>query len=45
MKFLRFVFFALLLSVSAFAQDRPNILLILVDDLSWAGTGGYGHPN
>ena len=29
----------------AIAQDeRPNILLILADDLAWSDLGCYGHP-
>ncbi|MCL4108143.1 UNVERIFIED_CONTAM: hypothetical protein GTU68_055843 [Idotea baltica] len=44
MKNLRSIFFVLLFSVSAFSADRPNILLILADDLSWSDLGSYGHP-
>ena len=41
---MRFVFALLLLSLSCPAQDKPNILLILADDLGWSDLGCYGSP-
>ncbi len=42
---MKYIFLALFLlaSDSVFAEDRPNILFILADDLGWADTPLYGH--
>ena len=32
------------LSVSAFADDRPNIVFIIADDQAWDDSGAYGNP-
>ncbi len=29
---------------SVFAADRPNIILIIADDMNWDDCGAYGHP-
>ncbi len=31
------------LSVTAVAQDKPNILVIFSDDVGWANLGAYNH--
>ena len=31
-------------SVTAEAADRPNVILVMADDMGWAQTGYYGHP-
>src|SRR4051812_36754553 len=36
---------SLLLAVCAAAADKPNILLVLSDDQSWAHQGCYGNPD
>lgn len=34
----------LILSVTASADTRPNVILLMADDMGWAQTGYYGHP-
>ena len=38
-----FLIFFLLLTVSAYAEKKPNIVFILADDLGWADTTLFGH--
>lgn len=33
-----------LLSLTAFAQERPNIVLVMADDQGWGQVGYHGHP-
>ena len=35
---------ALMLAVGALADTRPNVILLMADDMGWAQTGYYGHP-
>ena len=37
------ILLAALLSISA-AEDRPNIVLVMADDMGWGQTGYNGHP-
>ncbi len=34
----------LVLCVGALADARPNVILLMADDMGWAQTGYYGHP-
>ncbi len=34
----------LLVSANVFADTRPNVILLMADDMGWAQTGYYGHP-
>jgi arylsulfatase A-like enzyme len=40
----RFVFFLALIG-SLVAADRPNLILIIADDMNWDDCGPYGHPS
>lgn len=35
---------ALALASGALAETRPNVVLVMADDMGWAQTGYYGHP-
>ena len=35
---------ALVLACNVFADTRPNVILLMADDMGWAQTGYYGHP-
>ncbi len=35
----------LVLAGSAFADTRPNVILLMADDMGWAQTGYYGYPH
>ena len=34
----------LMLAGGALADSRPNVILLMADDMGWAQTGYYGHP-
>ena len=34
----------LLIPAIVFADSRPNVVLVMADDMGWAQTGYYGHP-
>lgn len=34
----------LLLATGAVAESRPNVILLMTDDMGWAQTGYYGYP-
>ena len=36
--------FSIVLAVGAMAQDRPNIVFIIADDMAWDDSGVYGNP-
>lgn len=42
---LRHITTALLCAGLAIAQDRPNVILVMADDLGWADLGCQGHPD
>lgn len=44
MKEIRIVFIVFLMINSVWAQQKPNIVLILVDDLGWSDTAFMGNP-
>ena len=33
------------LAISASADERPNIILFIADDMAWNDCGAYGHPH
>ncbi|MCY3837306.1 MAG: sulfatase-like hydrolase/transferase, partial [Gammaproteobacteria bacterium] len=33
-----------MLAGAAVAETRPNVILLMADDMGWAQTGYYGHP-
>ena len=36
--------FSMALAAEAIAQDRPNIVFIIADDMAWDDSGVYGNP-
>ena len=34
----------LMFATGALAESRPNVILLMADDMGWAQTGYYGHP-
>jgi arylsulfatase A-like enzyme len=47
MKRLAFVLLTLLAALPALAQppSKPNVVLIITDDMGWADIGSYGAPD
>ncbi len=39
-----FIFILILISCEVIGQQRPNIVLILADDMGWSDPGCYGNP-
>jgi N-sulfoglucosamine sulfohydrolase len=40
-----FIFACLLVCPFALADDRPNVILFIADDMAWNDCGAYGHPH
>ena len=40
----KFTLCAMVCTISAFSQERPNIVVFLADDMGWGDSGTYGHP-
>lgn len=45
MKILASILILAALSIHAFAEDQPNIVVILCDDLGWGDIENHGHPH
>jgi N-sulfoglucosamine sulfohydrolase len=39
------VFSLLLAGTACYADDRPNFVIFVADDMAWEDCGAYGHPN
>ena len=43
--FAAFAIAAFGLSGAVNADDRPNFIVVIADDMGWSDCGVYGHPN